>query len=151
MKLIINKNQIDGTPEQFLRKAGYAYIRDRKTGKESFVRRLGSGFYPRLHMYVSERGKQIIFDLHLDQKQASYAGQKMHSGEYDGEVVEREIERLRELVSNHGSQTIDHGSHDNLEKKIGHEELPKEDVKPEKPSFAKASAGKKSWWRKLFS
>ncbi|MBU2415932.1 hypothetical protein KKH86_01770 [Patescibacteria group bacterium] len=99
MKFIINKNQITMAPEQFLRRAGYGYIRDRRTDSESFVRRFGNGFYPRLHMYVDEQNDQIIFNLHLDQKQPSYDGARAHNAEYDGTVVEKEIMRLRELVT----------------------------------------------------
>ncbi len=98
MKLIVNKNQLNVAPEQFLRKAGYGYIRDRHSGQDSFVRRLSSGHYPRLHMYIKESDNAIIFNLHLDQKQASYAGAHAHSAEYEGEVVEGEIRRLRELI-----------------------------------------------------
>lgn len=85
-------------PEQFLRRAGYGYIRDRKTGRDSFARRLGAGFYPRLHMYADEQGDSIIFNLHLDQKQPSYPGASAHNAEYGGEVVEEEIERLEKLI-----------------------------------------------------
>jgi len=99
MKLIINENQISMSAEQFLRQAGYAFHRDHRTGKESYARRLGGGFFPKFHMYVEENGDKITFNLHLDQKQASYEGSNMHSGEYDGEVVETEIERLRSYVS----------------------------------------------------
>ena len=98
MKLIIDKNQINMAPEQFLRRAGYGYIRDRHSGQDSFVRRLGSGHYPRLHMYIQESDDKIIFNLHLDQKQASYPGAHAHSAEYEGEVVEGEIERLKGLI-----------------------------------------------------
>lgn len=86
-------------PEQFLRQAGYGYIRDHQTGMDSFVRRLGKGFYPRLHMYAVEKDNKIILDLHLDQKQASYAGAHKHNAEYEGEVVETEIERLKQLIA----------------------------------------------------
>jgi hypothetical protein len=99
MKLIINKNRFNMAPEQFLRRAGYAYIRDRKTGLDSFARRLGSGFYPRLHMYADEQGDNIIFNLHLDQKQPSYQGARAHNAEYEGEVVEEEIKRLKRLIN----------------------------------------------------
>lgn len=99
MKLIINKNRFNMAPEQFLRRAGYAYIRDRKTGLDSFARRLGSGFYPRLHMYADEQGDNIIFNLHLDQKQPSYKGARAHNAEYEGEVVEEEIKRLKRLIN----------------------------------------------------
>ncbi len=151
MKLIINKNQIEGAAEQFLRRAGYGYIRDRQRGKESFVRRLGSGFYPRLHMYAQDRGEQIIFDLHLDQKQASYQGSHMHNAEYEGEIVKVEIERLKSLLeqeirnTEQGTRNKEHrtgnrdGSEDLLDR-IGPGKLP---AKAEKPA-------KKSWWRRLF-
>ena len=99
MKLIIDKNKLDAAPEQFLRRAGYGYIRDRRSGQDSFVRRLGGGFYPRLHIYIEEQGDKAILNLHLDQKQASYAGAHAHNAEYDGDVVEREIERLKNLVT----------------------------------------------------
>ena len=85
--------------EQFLRKAGYGFIRDHFTGHESYVRRLGSGFYPRLHMYVEENANEIMLNLHLDQKQASYEGSHAHNAEYDGEIVEGEIERLKNLLN----------------------------------------------------
>jgi hypothetical protein len=100
MKLIIGKNQLNMNPERFLRRAGYGYIRDRRSGQESFVRRLGSGFYPRLHMYAEEKDGKIIFNLHLDQKQPSYAGSHAHNAEYEGEAVEREIERLKQFIAN---------------------------------------------------
>jgi len=86
-------------PERFLRRAGYGYIRDRRTGKDSFARRLGKGHYPRLHIYIKASDNSIIFDLHLDQKQASYAGAAKHSAEYEGEVVEEEIRRLRNRIT----------------------------------------------------
>ncbi|MBU4216961.1 hypothetical protein L6270_03985 [Candidatus Parcubacteria bacterium] len=99
MKLIVHQNQINGHPEHFLRNAGYGFIVDRKMGKESFVRRLGRDHYPRLHMYVKREGEKVIFDIHLDQKQASYAGSAhMHNAEHDGPVVADEIERLKEIV-----------------------------------------------------
>jgi len=142
MKLVINKNQINTTPEQFLRQAGYGYIRDRRTGKDSFVRRLGGGFYPRLHMYASQQGDNFVFDLHLDQKQASYAGSRMHNAEHEGEVVVAEIGRLRQLtIKNYELKINNKSKEDNILEKIGHGELPTEVEKLEK----------KSWWRRLFS
>lgn len=78
-----------------LRRAGYVPFRDPKSGEHSFVCRLGPDFYPRFHLYLHEDDQWITFSLHLDQKQASYAGSHMHSGEYEGEHVEREMERIR--------------------------------------------------------
>ncbi len=133
MKLTINKNQINEHGEQFLRRAGYGFIRDRQRGKESYVRRLTRDHYPRLHMYVSENGGKIIFDLHLDQKQVSYKGAShMHNAEHDGEVVEGEIERLRSLVSPASSNN--NGTTPNntrAEERIGHGTYDK-NLKPKK-------------------
>ena len=102
MKLTIAKNRLSMNPEQFLRRAGYAYILDRQSGQGSFVRRMGRGFYPRFHVYASERGENIEFNLHLDQKQPSYAGSHAHNAEYEGEAVEGETERLKNLLNSTG-------------------------------------------------
>ncbi len=95
MKLTVNKNHLSLQAEQIMRKAGYTFINDRRTGKESFVRRLTSDFYPRFHVYVKDQGEKTIVDLHLDQKKASYQGTNAHSGEYEGGTVEKELERIK--------------------------------------------------------
>lgn len=98
MKLSIEQNKIAEHPEQFLRRAGYGFINDRRTGNDSFVRRLTRDHYPRLHMYVKKEGDKYIFNLHLDQKKSSYPGAHAHNAEYDGPVIEQEIARLRSLL-----------------------------------------------------
>ena len=100
MKLILDKNVLDQAPEQLLRQAGYAYLMDRNSGQESYVRRLGRGFYPRFHLYLAEQGNQVILNLHLDQKQASYEGAHAHNAEYDGETVEAEMARIKSYTQN---------------------------------------------------
>lgn len=78
-----------------LQRAGYASFRDPRTGHDSYVRRLGAGFYPRFHLYAEERGDVLFLNLHLDQKQPSYGGgSHAHSGEYEGSIVEQEMQRL---------------------------------------------------------
>jgi len=99
MKLILDKNILDQPPEGLLRQAGYAYLMDRNTGQESYVRRLNRGFYPRFHLYLKEQDGQVIFDLHLDQKQASYEGAPAHNAEYDGDIVEQEMARIKSYTS----------------------------------------------------
>ena len=98
MKLILDENVLDQPAENLLRQAGYAYLMDRNTGQESYVRRLGRGFYPRFHLYLERQNGQAILNLHLDQKQASYAGSFAHNAEYDGEVVEEEMRRIKSFV-----------------------------------------------------
>lgn len=82
-------------PEKAILRCGYGKITDRRLGKTSYAKRIHRDFYPRFHVYIKNEGEAIIFDLHLDQKRPIYAGVTAHSGEYDGEVVEREAERIR--------------------------------------------------------
>jgi hypothetical protein len=98
MQIKISKNQLAAAPAYLLQRAGYKYIIDRHTGKESFVRELSRTGYPRLHLYLEENNDNIVLNLHLDQKKPLYRGQTAHSGEYEGSVVEEEIERLKGLL-----------------------------------------------------
>ncbi len=100
MKIRIDKRYFKGDPGLWLKRAGYALIVDHRRGKESYVRRLGRGFYPRLHLYFTIESDDVVFDLHLDQKQASYPGAHMHNAEYDGPVLEQEVERLKNILVN---------------------------------------------------
>jgi len=92
--------------DEFLRRAGFAYIYDNIREHGSYVKRLSGDHYPRLHVYVMEKQDKegrdlIVIEMHLDQKQASYKGVKMHNAEYDGEVVEAEINNLKNLMRNY--------------------------------------------------
>ncbi len=81
-------------PVDFLRSCGYAF--DRQTGEEwSCMRRLAGLDYPRFHAYIKLDGSSLVINLHLDQKKPSYGTNHAHSGEYDGEIIEREMERIR--------------------------------------------------------
>jgi len=117
MKLEIKRNEISDNPYTFLRRAGYGFIRDRRSNQESLVRRLGGGFYPRFHIYVEDDESSIVFSLHLDQKEASYAGAHRHNAEYDGDLVQREILRLRAWVKSSGERRVIKS--DNKEEKKG--------------------------------
>lgn len=92
--MVIRIPQPEYQPEVVLRRAGYTPFTDPRSGEESFIRRLGTHFYPRFHIYLESDGKELRVNLHLDQKQASYEGFRKHSGEYDGPVVEAECDRL---------------------------------------------------------
>jgi hypothetical protein len=93
MQIKFKKEQVSD-PEKFIRRCGYAKIIDRRMGKISYVKRIRRNFYPRFHVYIKESNDLIVFDLHLDQKRPIYEGVTAHSGEYDGEVVEKEGERI---------------------------------------------------------
>lgn len=96
MKLVYHDTKVQ--PLNVLRKAGYAHFVDPNTKKPSFVLRTGPDFYPRYHLYVMEDGEKTVFDLHIDQKKPQYRGARAHNGEYDGPVVERELERIATWV-----------------------------------------------------
>ena len=98
MDFALDKNKINLSGDAILRRAGYGFIHDSKTGKDSYVRRMTRDFYPRLHMYVKEDQQSVVFSLHLDQKRASYQGSHMHNAEYDGPIVAGEVERLKQVV-----------------------------------------------------
>ncbi len=89
IKVLENLNSVN-----VIRRAGYGLVRDPRNPHESYSRRLGGGIYPRFHVYLE--GEYI--NLHLDQKQASYEGSSAHSGEYDGETVERESDRIKKTM-----------------------------------------------------
>lgn len=76
---------------------GYAPILDRRSAKESWVRLLGRGHYPRFHIYLKQYERKTIFTLHLDQKQSTIPlkGIRRHGGEYDSSVVAAEVERIK--------------------------------------------------------
>ena len=79
-----------------MRRLGYVFIDDRRTGKQSYVRSLRNDHYPRFHIYVTKAiGTAYVFDIHLDQKEASYEGSRMHSGEHEGAQVEAEVARIK--------------------------------------------------------
>jgi len=81
-------------PIDVIRRCGYGSVMDRRATEPSFARHLGRGLYPRFHVYINGN----ILNLHLDQKQASYEGYSAHSGEYDGDTVEREAVRMEEII-----------------------------------------------------
>lgn len=64
----------------------------------SLVRPITGKNYPRFHIYVKRQDNEFTFNLHLDQKTSSYLGSSAHSGEYEGELVEREAQRIINIV-----------------------------------------------------
>ncbi|MDP2683428.1 MAG: hypothetical protein Q8P20_00060 [bacterium] len=62
------------------------------------MRRLSGANYPRFHLYIKERDNGLEFNLHLDEKQPSYQGHTAHSGQYDSELVQQEMERIKQVL-----------------------------------------------------
>lgn len=86
---------------QLLRRAGYGEIMNRE-GQVSYARVMGASGYPRFHAYIDEQAEGFTVNLHLDQKKPVYEGQTAHNGEYEGTVVEREGERLAQVIRSLG-------------------------------------------------
>jgi len=81
------------------RKIGYFFIgQDEETGESSFIRPLERSGFPRFHLYISEKDDELIFNLHLDQKRPIYKGVPAHAGEYEGNIVENETERIKKIL-----------------------------------------------------
>ena len=96
MKFIIEKPQINVA--NFFRRAGYHFLR--KVSEEMvFAKRLTDQPFPRFHAFCKIGKDKFIINLHLDHKQASYEGQRKHSGEYgkDSELLRKEVEKLRSV------------------------------------------------------
>ena len=80
------------------RKVGYIQQRRNDPSEIVFVRPIQRDF-PRFHLYVKEMAGEFLFNLHLDQKKPSYGEETAHSGEYDGEVVESEAQRIMGVLA----------------------------------------------------
>ncbi|MDO8430270.1 MAG: hypothetical protein Q7S73_02810 [bacterium] len=109
MRFLISK--LNTSTKTFLRQCGYIEIANpHKNNEISYARSLDPGrFYPRFHIYpVRDRegsqrasvsnGVYLSFDLHLDAKKPSYEGTSAHSGEYDGQIIEEESERIKKIA-----------------------------------------------------
>lgn len=82
-----------------MRKIGYHFQKEDKEKEELILTRPPRG-YPRLHLYLKVKNENLIFNLHLDQKRPIYKGVPAHGGEYAGEIVEKEADRIKEILKN---------------------------------------------------
>ena len=82
-----------GNPTVFFSRLGY-----HSESNGSFAKRAGSMPFPRYHVYIELGADMVRVNLHLDAKKPSYQGTSAHAGEYDGELVERELERIKQYA-----------------------------------------------------
>jgi len=80
------------------RKIGYRFLNEDKEKKINLIRPLERNGYPRFHIYLKFNSQKLIFNLHLDQKRPSYKGFPAHAGEYKGGVIEKEAERIKQIL-----------------------------------------------------
>lgn len=99
MTFTLNLNQ---NLQDFMRTAGYKPIAITTGGELNCVRPL-AGDYPRFHVYAKESSNGVVLNLHLDQKRPSYGEETAHSGEYDGELVQEERERIESFAKGGGT------------------------------------------------
>lgn len=101
MEFTIIKEEIKENLYVLMKGIGYHFWdKNLATGELGFVNPVGSGGYPRFHLFLTIKNGKLIFDLHLDQKKTSYKGSTPHSGEYGGELVEKEAERIKKVFKN---------------------------------------------------
>jgi hypothetical protein len=97
MEFIIQKPR--ETVISLARALGYRPMGVDERNEYNIVRPLSRQGYPRFHIFIKKDNEgNFRFSLHLDQKQQSYEGSHAHSGEYDGETVEKEAERIKRIV-----------------------------------------------------
>lgn len=80
-----------------MRKIGYHFQSEDKEKGEFVFSRPPKGF-PRFHLFLEIKNDNLIFNLHLDQKKPIYKGAPAHAGEYDGEIVKKEAERIKRTI-----------------------------------------------------
>lgn len=93
------KKKFKYAPSVLLRRCGYIPWRDRFSGEEKFIRRLGAAFYPRFHVIprLDEEGN-LILDLHLDSRRPMHKlGIRTYESE-ESEVVVKEAKRIRGIL-----------------------------------------------------
>lgn len=76
-----------------LRQIGYRFLSGSPDTEMSFVQ---GASYPRFHLFIEKSSDELRCSLHLDQKKPSYSGSTAHSGEYEGEIIENEVERIKQ-------------------------------------------------------
>jgi len=81
-----------------MRTIGYAPAYFQNAGEFSMVRKVTGNDYPRFHLYVKQNSQDFVFNLHLDQKKPSYGGARAHSGDYDGDAVMKEAQRIQQIL-----------------------------------------------------
>lgn len=98
MKIVFNQ---EINIQRLMRRCGYFF--ERLTGEEMifirFLTQARSG-YPRFHAYITQKQspRETVINLHLDQKKPIYKGSAAHAGEYDGEIIEKEVERIKNIL-----------------------------------------------------
>lgn len=102
------KNNTGDNPANTLRQIGFRYL-GMANGQEEmvFYRPVGQDAYPRFHLYLqntlqAKKSNDLFFSIHFDQRRTVYQGSTAHSGEYEGELLEKEVEKIRKVFESEG-------------------------------------------------
>lgn len=79
------------------RKIGYFFKSKNKESSEFIFTRPVKGF-PRFHLFLKVEDNNLVFNLHLDQKRPIYKNSIAHAGEYKGKILEKEAERIKQIL-----------------------------------------------------
>ncbi len=97
MELIIKNCKLN--PLNLAREIGYTITPYSQGTDINFIRTIGRNPYPRFHIYINKKDEDYVINLHLDQKKPSYRGSSAHNAEYQGDIIEREIERIENILN----------------------------------------------------
>ncbi len=95
------KNKKKHNITTLIRAISYRYLGEDEDRKEiKLIRPLEIGGYPRFHLFLKTEPKnqEFLFNLHLDQRKPVYKGAPAHAADYEGEAVEREAERIKQIL-----------------------------------------------------
>lgn len=96
--MVFKLNNLNYSTINLMREIGYHPLRHTPEGELNCVRPLTGHDYPRFHIYLKEDKSILTFNIHLDQKKPSYEGTAAHGGEYEGETIKDEVERIKEII-----------------------------------------------------
>ncbi len=96
MKLIL-KGPFEENVYSLMRKIGYHFV-GKNREEYNFIKPIGGDAFPRFDIYLKIEDQNLVINLHLDQKRPIYKSTTAHSGEYDGELIEKELERIKQIL-----------------------------------------------------
>lgn len=96
---------LNDNARNLMRRMGYGEHRGHEN-QLSYARRVSGQLFPRYHAYVEDRDGGIQINLHVDQKEASYSGTSAHSGEYNGPLVDSEMQRIAQFIATTTSKPV---------------------------------------------
>lgn len=98
MQFIVKNTKKDNV-YNLMRDINYHFVsKAGRNGEMNFVHPIRGNTFPRFHIFAKIDGEKFIFNLHLDQRAPVYGGVAAHEGEYSGELIEKEAERIKKAL-----------------------------------------------------